>query len=79
MTTPMKTDTAPAAARAQAEALRRLSPARRLELAVEMSQTARSLLVARLRAEHPDWSQAGIRDQCLRVTFPGTILPPLDE
>jgi hypothetical protein len=79
MTPPTKTDTTPAAARAQAEALRRLLPARRLALAVDMSLTARALLAARLRAEHPAWSETAVRDQCLRLAFPTILLPPLPQ
>jgi hypothetical protein len=75
MTAVPKTDTSPPAAEAQAGALRRLGAERRLELAVDMSLTARALLVARLRAEHPDWPETEVRRQCLRLTFPGLFRP----
>lgn len=79
MDAPMKSDTTPAAARAQVAVLRQLLPARRLALAVDMSLTARALLVARLRAEHPQWSDARVRHHCLSLTFPELPLPPLER
>lgn len=75
--TPMpKTDTSQAAAEAQLGALRRLLPERRLALAVDMSLTARALIGARLRTEHPEWSEPEMRRQLLRLTLAGTVLPP---
>jgi hypothetical protein len=71
-----KIDTSAAAAEAQAVALRRLVPERRLELAVDMSLTARALLGARLRTEHPDWPEAEVKRQLLRLTLVGAALPP---
>jgi hypothetical protein len=77
MMSPMpKTDTSPAAAEAQVGALRRLLPERRLELAVDMSLTARALVGARLRTEHPEWSETEVHRQLLRLTLAGTVLPP---
>ena len=71
-----KTDTSPAAAAVQVGALRRLPPERSLELAVDMSLTARALLGARLRLEHPEWPETEVRRQLLRLLFgdrvPGT-------
>lgn len=71
-----KTDTSPAADEVQLGALRRLLPERRLELAVDMSLTARALLGARLRTEHPGWSEVEVRRQLLRLTLAGSSLPP---
>jgi hypothetical protein len=76
MTAVPKTDTSQAAAAAQADVLRHLLPERRLELAVDMSLTARALLGARLRAEHPDWSETEVHTQVLRLTLAGTVLHP---
>jgi hypothetical protein len=73
MTAVPKTDTSPAAAAAQAAVLRGLSPERRLELAVEMSRTARALVCARLRSEHPDWSELQMNRELLRLA--GAVLP----
>lgn len=76
MTAVPKTDTSPAAAEAQAGVLRRLSPERRLDLAVDMSLTARALVGARLRLEHPDWSENVVTRQLLRLTVADADLPP---
>jgi hypothetical protein len=76
MTGILKSDTAPAAAAVQAGVLRRLLPERRLEIAVDMSLTARALLGARLRTEHPDWSETEVQRQLLRLTLAGAVLPP---
>ena len=69
-------DTLPEAAEIQAEVLRRLSPIARLELADEMSLTARALLRARLRAAHPDWTEHALDRDILRHTLPTAALPP---
>jgi hypothetical protein len=46
-------DTTPEAERVQAEVLRRLGPSRRLEIAIAMSEEARSLVKQRLHQQHP--------------------------
>ena len=46
-------DTSPEAERVQAEVLRRLGPSRRLEIAIAMSEEARSLVRQRLHQQHP--------------------------
>ncbi len=68
-------DTSPAALDAQVEVYRRLSPARRLEIAIEMSLLARALLRARVAGEHPDWSDRQLTLEVLRHTLPGGRLP----
>lgn len=68
-------DTSPEAAEIQANIYRRMSGAERLRLAVEMSLTARSLAVARLRAQHPDWSEAELKRELLRYAFGSAPLP----
>jgi hypothetical protein len=70
------TDTSPAAAEAQISVLRRLSPEARLELAVDMSATARELLRARVRQEHGEWTECRVEREVLRCTLPGAVLPP---
>ncbi|HEY5282119.1 MAG TPA: hypothetical protein VIM14_04950 [Polyangia bacterium] len=49
----MERDTTPEAARIQADVLRRLAPAKRLDIAFEMSETVRSMVRERLHAQHP--------------------------
>lgn len=63
-------DTHAAAAEAQVRALRALPPARRLDLALEMSLAARELLAARLQAEHPSWSPAECAREVLLLSLP---------
>jgi hypothetical protein len=70
------TDTSAAAANIQLQILRGLSGERRLALAVEMSLFARSLLLARLRGEHPEWTADQLKLEVLRLTLPGATLPP---
>ncbi|MBA3497267.1 MAG: hypothetical protein H0T86_09190 [Gemmatimonadales bacterium] len=60
----------------QLQAVRRLSGAARLALAVDMSATARALLQSRLRAAHPDWPERVITLHVLRHTLPHETLPP---
>lgn len=70
------TDTTPAAAAMQLRVLRRLEPANRLLLALDISSTARALLRGRLRSEHPDWPEVTIQREILRCTLRPTELPP---
>ena len=41
----------------QIEIIRRMTPARRLQLAEQLYWSARRLKAAGLRAQHPDWSE----------------------
>jgi hypothetical protein len=50
-------DTPPEVAAIQSQVIERMTVARRLELAFEMSEMA--LARARLRERHPDWGEAG--------------------
>lgn len=58
----MHTDTSPEAARIQAEVWRRMTPARRLEIAFELSAFVRELARQRIARRHPDWGEAELRD-----------------
>lgn len=62
-------DTSPAAQAIQDEIHRRMSGEERLKLAMEMSDMARAFAVARLRQEHPDWTEWEIKRQLLRYAF----------
>ena len=53
-------DTRAEARAVQLIAYRAMGPARRLAAAFEMSQEARQIAVAGMRARHPDWSDAAI-------------------
>jgi hypothetical protein len=63
-------DTSPEAARIQANAQRLLSPDDRLRIAIEMSEIARELARARLRAEHPQWDEQRVSAEMLRGLIP---------
>lgn len=69
-------DTTPEAAAVQSEVIARLTVARRLELAFEMSEMARALARARLREEHADWDDADLDRELLRLAFAPDDLPP---
>jgi hypothetical protein len=51
-------DTSRKAAALQAEIHRRMEPAERLQIAIEMSEFARSLTRTGLRAQHPEYDEA---------------------
>ena len=58
------------------EVIARLTVARRLELAFEISEMARALARARLREEHADWDDADLDRELLRLAFAPDDLPP---
>jgi hypothetical protein len=70
-------DTSPEAAAIQAAIHRRMTGEQRLALAVEMSLFARELATARLRQQHPDWSEWELKRELLRYAFEGQPLPPI--
>jgi len=68
-------DTSPSAAAARLRILKALPASRRFLLAFDMSLAARALLEARLRTEHPQWSEGQVRRERLRLALLGTPLP----
>jgi hypothetical protein len=73
-------DTTPEAARVQLEIIRRLSPERRMEMALEMSNFLRDVVAAGVRSRHPDYNekQVGLAvgrlmlgDELFRKVHPG--------
>jgi hypothetical protein len=64
---PRSQDTTPEAETVQVEVLRRMGPARRVELAIEMSMEARAITLAGIRARHPDYDAATARWALFRV------------
>ena len=58
------------------EVLHRMTCEQRLELALEMSDRAHELAAARLRKEHPDWTEEEVRLEQLREAFGSEPLPP---
>ena len=78
MTSRRVSDTSQAAAALQLDILRRLTGVDRLRLAVDLSLTARALSMARLRQEHPDWSDVDLKRELLRYAFLPGVPPRLD-
>lgn len=68
-------DTTPEAAALQTAIHRKLTSAQRLTIAVEMSMMVRELSAARLRREHPEWSEFEIKRELLRYAFGRQELP----
>ena len=68
-------DTTPAAQAVQLELHRAMSGERKIALAYEMSMFARELNRARLRQEHPEWKEAEIARELLRLAFFPKPLP----
>jgi len=59
------------AERLQTELIRHMTPARRLQIAREMYETAWQIKEAGLRRQYPDWTDEAIRAKCRRVFVTG--------
>ncbi len=68
-------DTSPEAAEIQASIYRRMTGAGAPEARGGDEQTARELTLARLRAQHPDWSDRELKRELLRYAFGSAPLP----
>jgi len=68
-------DTSPNAKRVQLEVLRGLSGEQRLLTALEMSDLTRELARARIRREHPEWTEHQVIRELLRIAFLPEPLP----
>jgi len=68
-------DTTPEAKAIQEEALRNMTGEQRLLLAWDMSLFARELARAGIRQEHPDWTEAQVARELLRLAFLPAPLP----
>ena len=73
-------DTTPEAWWVQVEIFRRMTPGRRLELAIEMSDNLRKIVAAGVRSRHPDYTEEQVRlavnrlylgEKLFRKAFPG--------
>ena len=62
-------DTLPEAAQVQLAAYRRMAPARRLELAMGMSDALREIAMAGVRSRHPEYSDEQVRLAYMRLTL----------
>jgi Rv0078B-related antitoxin len=63
------TDTSAEAQAVQTRVLRAKTGAERMRLALEMSDFARALSMARIRCDHPGWSSREILGELIRETF----------
>jgi hypothetical protein len=68
-------DTTPEAEEIQLQILRSMSEGQRLQLAFEMSLFARDVAKAGIRFDHPDWTDAQITHELLRLAFFPKPLP----
>jgi hypothetical protein len=68
-------DTTPEAKAIQERILRNMTGEQRLLLALDMSLFARELARAGIRQEHPDWSEAQVARELLRLAFLPAPLP----
>jgi hypothetical protein len=62
-------DTSIEAERVQRDVIRRMSGAERVRIAVEMSEAARELSLAGIRARNPVWSEARSRRALLELLY----------
>lgn len=62
-------DTSQDAHRMQIEALRRLGPARRVEMALRMSDDARAVTMDGIRGRHPEYDEAMVRQAFFRALY----------
>lgn len=76
-------DTSADAHRVQLSAIRRLPPARRVEMALRMSEEARAVTMAGIRDRHPEYTEQEARlamfrlihgDEAFRRVWPGRPL-----
>lgn len=70
-------DTSPIAQAVQIEAQRSMSGEQRMLLAFEMSMFARELNRGRIRSEHPEWPEARVARELLRLALLPGPLPDL--
>jgi hypothetical protein len=78
-------DTTPEAALVQLEIYRRMSPSRRMELALEMSDSLRKVVAAGVRQRHPEYTDDRARlavihlylgDELFHQVYPGVDIRP---
>lgn len=65
----MQSDTSPEAAAIQAEIFRRMTPAQRLKLALEMSESMRNIALAGLRSRRPDLNEEELSRELMHIMY----------
>ena len=68
-------DTTPEAQAKQDEIIRAMTGEERIMLAYEMSMFARELMKAGIRRDHPDWTEAQVTREVMRIAFLPAPLP----
>ena len=63
-------DTCAEAEKVQVEVFRRMSPEKRLQAAIALSQTCRKLLMEGVRQRHPEYDERQILLAVIRLTLP---------
>jgi hypothetical protein len=69
------TDTSREASEVQLKVQRAMTGEQRLLMAFEMSLFARELASARIRMDHPEWDEARVARELLRIAFLPDPLP----
>jgi hypothetical protein len=52
-----------------------MTGSQKVQLAYEISMTAREFAASRIRSEHPEWSDADVGRELLRIAFLPAPLP----
>ncbi len=65
----MLSDTSPEAAAIQDEIFRRMTPEQRVLLALEMSESMRSVALAGLRSRRPELSESELARELMRLMY----------
>ncbi len=68
-------DTTPEARARQEEIIRAMTGEQRIILAYEMSMFARELMKEGIRRDHPNWTEAQVAREVLRLAFLPNPLP----
>jgi len=71
-----QSDTSPEAARVQLDILRKMTGEQRMKIAFKLTDFMRRMALARIRAEHPDWTSWEVKRELLRIAFLPEPLPP---
>jgi hypothetical protein len=78
-------DTTPEAALVQLEIYRRMLPSRRMEIALELSESLRKVVAGGVRRRHPDYTDDQVRLAVIRIylgeklfsqVYPGVDVQP---
>jgi hypothetical protein len=74
-TWPRLSDTTPEVERLRIELLKQMTGEQRVAIAFKLTNFTRRAAVSRIRAEHPDWTDAQVKRELLRIAFLPHPLP----